>query len=75
MLGGILVQLNTTRSVTAVGDKSALCSPHEEYLLLSDDSNARQQNYRALFEQELDSELIETQVPLENRGRRRTRQI
>ena len=68
MLGGILVQLNTTRSVTAVGDKSALCTPHEEYLLLSDDSNARQQNYRALFEQELDSELIDDIRKTTNKG-------
>jgi len=68
LLGGILVQLNITRSVTAVGDKSAICSPHEEYLLLSDDSNARQQKYRVFFEQELDSELIYDILKTTNKG-------
>jgi putative transposase len=54
--------------INALGRESNLCTPHEEYLLLGDDSNARQQNYRALFEQELDSELIDDIRKTNNKG-------
>ena len=41
--------------INALGNKSALCTPHEEYLLLGDDPNAGEQNYRGLFERALAS--------------------
>ena len=54
--------------INALGKKSNLCTPHEEYLLLGDDPIARQQNYRALFEQDLDGELIDDIRKITNQG-------
>jgi len=54
--------------INALGKKSNLCTPHEEYLLLGDDPIARQQNYRALFEQDLDGELIDDFRKITNKG-------
>ena len=54
--------------INALGKSSDLCTPHSEYLSLGFDDKSRQQNYRLLFEQELDNKLIDTIRNTTNKG-------
>jgi len=54
--------------INALGKHSNLCTPHNEYLSLGDNDKNRQQNYRALFEHQLDSELINDIRKTTNKG-------
>ncbi|MEA3546647.1 MAG: transposase [Thermodesulfobacteriota bacterium] len=45
--------------INALGKISDLCTPHQEYLSLGNDSTARQRNYRELFAHQVDGELLE----------------
>ncbi|WXT99330.1 MAG: hypothetical protein Ctma_0051 [Catillopecten margaritatus gill symbiont] len=54
--------------INALGKSSNLCSPHEEYLSLGETNSVRQQNYRLLFEQELDIKLIDNIRRTTNQG-------
>ncbi|SMM99699.1 Transposase and inactivated derivatives [uncultured Candidatus Thioglobus sp.] len=54
--------------INALSKVSDLCTPHDEYLTLGDTQNERQHNYRQLFEQELDSKLIDNIRKTTNRG-------
>ncbi|MCK5728631.1 MAG: transposase [Methylococcales bacterium] len=54
--------------INALGKHSNLCIPHSEYLLLGNNDDNRQQNYRSLFEQQLDSKLINDIRKITNKG-------
>ena len=41
-----------------LGNKSALCTPHDQYLTLGQTPAERQKNYRQLFVNEIDDELL-----------------
>ena len=42
-----------------MGKASDLCTPHQEYLSLGKESSDRQKNYRELFVQHVERELLE----------------
>jgi putative transposase len=52
----------------ALGKQSDLCTPHSKYLSLGDEQKNRQQNYRSLFEQQLDIKLIDNIRKTTNKG-------
>ena len=54
--------------INALGRQSDLCTPHQEYLTLGNTQEARQHNYRALFEYELDHKLIDNIRKTTNQG-------
>ena len=54
--------------VNALGKWFGLVIPHQEYLLLGDNADGRQSNYRGLFEQELDMALIDNIRKTTNQG-------
>lgn len=45
--------------VNALGKKSALCTPHEQYLSLAKDELKRQKDYRILFNVQIDDQLLD----------------
>ena len=44
--------------INALGMNSDLCTPHEEFLSLEIGSDDRQRNYRSLFAQHVDEDLL-----------------
>jgi putative transposase len=52
----------------ALGKQSDLLTPHDEYLKLSNNVDARQRNYRDLFKYQLDKELVTKINDATNKG-------
>lgn len=52
----------------ALGVDTDLCTPHQEYLALGTDSDERQRNYRSLFAQHVDEDLLVEIRPNTNKG-------
>ncbi|SMN02730.1 Transposase and inactivated derivatives [uncultured Candidatus Thioglobus sp.] len=54
--------------INALGKTTDLCTPHDEYLILGNTKQERQQNYRTLFEYEIDGMLIDNIRKTTNQG-------
>ena len=54
--------------INALGKASQLCTPHQVYLSISNDPQARQSSYRALFQYQLDAKIINDIRQATNKG-------
>lgn len=54
--------------VNALGKVSGLCTPHQEYISLGEESSSRQSNYRELFVHQVEGKLLEEIRDNTNKG-------